>query len=147
MHISASKKAIDLGEAYIFACHADLNHIVYPLISKNVILGSILVGPFLMDTPDSILISDITKKYTFSTEEALELYDETSSIPVIAPSLVNHVSHLLFYLFSNLITDSKKELLKITKNCFSNPGSVNPSNAIKPKISRQIPILMKKKKN
>lgn len=65
-----------------------------------------------MDTPDSILISDITKKYTFSTEEALELYDETSSIPVIAPSLVNHVSHLLFYLFSNLITDSKKELLK-----------------------------------
>ena len=32
MHISASKKAIDLGEAYIFACHADLNHIVYPLI-------------------------------------------------------------------------------------------------------------------
>lgn len=112
MHISASKKAIDLGEAYIFACHADLNHIVYPLISKNVFLGSILVGPFLMDTPDSILISDITKKYTFSTEEALELYDETSSIPVIAPSLVNHVSHLLFYLFSNLITDSKKELLK-----------------------------------
>ena len=65
-----------------------------------------------MDTPDSILISDITKKYTFSTEEALELYDETSSIPVIAPSLVNHVSHLLFYLFSNLITDSKKETLK-----------------------------------
>lgn len=48
MHISASKKAIDLGEAYIFACHADLNHIVYPLISKNVFLGSILVGPFLM---------------------------------------------------------------------------------------------------
>ena len=74
--------------------------------------GSILVGSFLMDTPDSILISDITKKYTFSTEEALELYDETSSIPVFAPSLVNHVSHLLFYLFSNLMTDSKKELLK-----------------------------------
>lgn len=110
LHISASKKAISLGEPYIFACHADLNHIVYPLISKQSFLGSILVGPFLMDTPDSILISDITKKYHISTDDALELYDETSSLPVIEPAQVNHISHLLFYLFSNLITDSKKEL-------------------------------------
>lgn len=112
MHLSASKKAITLGEAYIFACHAELNHIVYPLFTKNIFLGSILVGPFLMDTPDSILISDIAKKYPFTTEEALELYDESNSIPVIEPALVNHISHLLFYLFSNLIADSKKELLQ-----------------------------------
>lgn len=65
-----------------------------------------------MDTPDSILISDIAKKYPFTTEEALELYDESNSIPVIEPALVNHISHLLFYLFSNLIADSKKELLQ-----------------------------------
>lgn len=110
LHISASKKAISLGEPYIFACHADLNHIVYPLISKQTFLGSILAGPFLMDTPDSILISDITKKYHISTEDALELYDETDSLRVIEPAAVNHISHLLFYLFSNLITDSKKEL-------------------------------------
>ena len=111
LHISASKKAITLGEPYIFACHADLNHIVYPLINKQVFLGSVLVGPFLMDTPDSILISDITKRYNISTDDALELYDETSSLPIIEPVTVNHISHLLFYLFSNLITDSKKELL------------------------------------
>lgn len=110
LHISASKKAISLGEPYIFACHADLNHIVYPLISKQTFLGSILAGPFLMDAPDSILISDITRKYQISTEDALELYDETESLRVIEPSAVNHISHLLFYLFSNLITDSKKEL-------------------------------------
>ena len=73
MHISASKKAIDLGEPYIFACHAELNHIVYPLISKHTFLGSILVGPFLMDEADSILISTITKRYPMTTEKALEL--------------------------------------------------------------------------
>ena len=28
LHISGSKKAVCLGEPYIFACHADLNHIV-----------------------------------------------------------------------------------------------------------------------
>ena len=112
MHLSASKKAITLGESYIFACHAELNHIVYPLFTKNIFLGSILVGPFLMDTADSILISDITKKYPFTTEEALELYDESNFLPVIEPAQVNHISHLLFYLFSNLIADSKKELLQ-----------------------------------
>ena len=96
----------------MFECHAELNHIVFPLISKETFLGSILVGPFLMDTPDSILISDITKKYHISTDEALDLYDEIGSIPIVPPSTVNHISHLLFYLFSNLIADSKKELRK-----------------------------------
>lgn len=112
MHISASKKAIALGEAYIFACHAELNHIVYPLFTKKIFLGSILVGPFLMDAADSVLISDITKRYTYTMEEALELYDESQFLPVIEPTLVNHISHLLFYLFSNLIAESKNELLQ-----------------------------------
>lgn len=111
-HVSASKKAIVIGEPYVFECHAQLNHIVFPLISKKTFLGSILVGPFLMDQPDSILISTITKKHHISTEEALDLYDEVGTIPVIPPSNVNHISHLLFYMFSNLISDSKKDLLK-----------------------------------
>lgn len=112
IHVSASKKAISLGEPYIFECHAELNHIVFPLISKQTFLGSILVGPFLMDQPDSILISNITKKYHISTEQALDLYDEIGTIPVVPPSTVNHISHLLFYMFSNLISESKKELRK-----------------------------------
>lgn len=112
LHISAGKKAVTFGEPYIFACHAELNHIVYPLISKQAFLGSILVGPFLMDTPDSILISNINKRYHLSTEDALELYEETGSLPVVPPAQVNHISRLLFYLFSNLITDSRHELLE-----------------------------------
>lgn len=110
MHVSASKKAITLGEAYIFECHANLNHIVFPLISNKQFLGSVLVGPFLMDKPDSVLISNITRHYHIPTEDALELYDEINSIPVIAPSRVNHISQLVYYLFSTLIIDSKKEL-------------------------------------
>ena len=107
---SAGKKAVSLGEPYIFACHADLNHIVYPLITGKQFLGSILVGPFLMDQADSILISDITRRYHIPMDDALELYDDAGELPVIEPSLVNHISHLLFYLFSNLIMDSKEEL-------------------------------------
>lgn len=111
-HISASKKAITFGGSYIFSCHAQLNHIVYPLISKQTFLGSILVGPFLMDNPDSILISDITKRYHLSTVDALELYEEADSLPVIPPARVNYISMLLFYLFSNLITDGRRELME-----------------------------------
>jgi len=110
MHASASKKAISLGEPYIFACHANLNHIVFPLITKKTFLGSILAGPFLMDSPDSILISDLVKKYNISTDQALELYDETENLPIISPARVNHISHLLFYMFANLIEGSKEEL-------------------------------------
>ncbi len=118
MHISASKKAITLGEPYIFACHAELNHIVFPLISKKTFLGSILVGPFLMDPADSILISDIAKKYHIPTTEALELYDETASIPLATPAKVNHISRLLYYMFANLINDSKEELKQNNQKLF-----------------------------
>lgn len=110
LHISASKKAVSLGEPYIFACHADLNHIVYPLISRQSFLGSILVGPFLMDAPDSILISDVSRRYNIPMDDALELYDEAGELPQITPVRVNHISHLLFYLFSNLIAESREEL-------------------------------------
>lgn len=66
----------------------------------------------LMDDPDSILISDITKRYHLSTADALELYEEADSLPVIPPARVNDISMLLFYLFSNLITDGRRELME-----------------------------------
>lgn len=126
MHISASKRAVTLGEPYIFACHAQLNHIVFPLISKKTFLGSILAGPFLMDSPDSILISDIAKKYGIPTTEALELYDETSSIPVVTPAKVNHISRLLYYMFANLI-DESREVLKQNNQKLVQQSRINES--------------------
>lgn len=110
LHISASKRAITLGEPYIFSCHASLNHIVFPLINKQTFLGSILVGPFLMDSPDSLLLTDLSKKYNIPTEETLELYDEAAAISVVPPAMVNHISRLLFFLFANLITDGREKL-------------------------------------
>ena len=126
MHIRASKRAIDLGEPYIFACHANLNHIVFPLISKKLFLGSILVGPFLMDAPDSILVSDLSRRYHIPTEESLELYDELGGIHIVPPSMVNHISRLLYYLFANLINDSK-ELLKQNNQKLIQQSRINES--------------------
>ena len=111
LHMRASKQAVSMGETYIFSCHANLNHIVLPLISKNKFLGSVLVGPFVMEKPDSLLIMDIAQRYSLSTENLLELYDESSSLKVFSPTDVTQISRLLYYLFANLIPDSSTESL------------------------------------
>lgn len=112
LYISASKKAITLGEPYIFSSPIELNHIIYPLITNKTTLGSIVIGPFLMDEPDSLLLSNITQRYTIPTKEVLELYDESKHLPIIPPTTVRHVGHLVHYMFSNLISSGKEELRK-----------------------------------
>lgn len=109
LHIKASRRAIDLGETYIFSCHANLNHIVFPLMKKGTLFGAILAGPFLMDKPDSLLISDIAKRYDIPTESLLEMYEEANNIQVIPPSKVTKISKLLYYLFTSLISDSRQQ--------------------------------------
>lgn len=102
---------MDLGETYIFSCHANLNHIVFPLINKNILFGSILVGPFLMDEPDSLLISDISDKYQIPLDSLLELYEESHALPVVPPAKVTQISRLLYYMFSSLISDSYQQFI------------------------------------
>lgn len=111
LHVSAGKRAMDLGETYIFGCHASLNHIVFPLINKNALFGSVLVGPFLMDDPDSLLISDLSRRYPIPTDDLLELYELSHSLPVVPPAKVTQISHLLYYMFSGLISDSYQQFV------------------------------------
>ncbi len=111
LHTNASKRAVSLGESYIFSCHANLNHIVFPLLNENRFLGSILVGPFLMDTADALLISELGRRYALPAEALLQLYEEAGHIRVIEPSTVTQISRLLFFLFSSLISDSKQQFI------------------------------------
>lgn len=126
LHTNASKKAIDLGETYIFSCHANLNHIVFPLMNKDALWGSVLVGPFIMDKPDSTLVSDIAKRYNIPIEALLDMFDELGSLKVIEPEKVTHISKLLYYLFSNLINDSKL-LLKSNQQKLLQQSRINES--------------------
>lgn len=112
LHAKASQRALTLGETYIFSCHSNLNHMVFPLISKEVLYGSILVGPFLMDKPDSLLILDVGKRYPSLTKEnLLELYDDANMIRIIPPATVTQISKLLYYLFFNFVSDSREQLI------------------------------------
>ena len=111
-HLNAGRHACTLGESYIFSCKANLNHIAFPLVSHNTLLGTVLVGPFLMDEADSTLITDLAAYYTLPPDLCLELYDELKQLPVTAPVKVNQISKLMSFLFAPLLTDERRLMLE-----------------------------------
>lgn len=110
-HANASRQAMDLGESYLFCCHAGLYHIVFPIISKDTMFGSVVTGPFLMEEPDASLIIDVERRYHLSTETLLNLSEDSYHLKVISPELANQYSKLLYYLMNNLNQGSREVLL------------------------------------
>lgn len=117
-------RAKKLGEPYIFSCHANLNHIAFPLIDGPELLGSIIVGPFLMDSPDSTLISDLAEKYRLSPILSLELYDELSDLQIISPPRVNQLSKLIGHLLSPLL-QAEQAFMKKTQEKLYQQSKIN----------------------
>ena len=105
-HCAAGKLAIDLGEPYVFCCHSGLYHITYPIVNRDRLFGSVLLGPFLMDGTDEDLIKHLAKTTEIPTDTVLELYKYTQTISELAPDEVVKVSRLLFYLVNSLVTGS-----------------------------------------
>lgn len=101
-HQKAAANALQIGEAYTFTCHSDLNHIIYPLVRDGILLGSVLVGPFLMETPDASMLGAVSDRYRMDTQDALALYEAATSICIVTPQMVTQLNHLLLHLFSNL---------------------------------------------
>lgn len=107
MHMKAGERALNIGEAYIFSCNANLNHVAFPLISKNRLLGSIIAGPFLLDAPDSTIICGIKAKQEIAPSLCLELYEDLAAISVLEPKMINHLMTLFDFLLPSLIPDEK----------------------------------------
>lgn len=124
LHLEAGIRAQQLGQPYIFSCHANLNHIAFPLIDQQELLGCIIVGPFLMDTPDSTLISILAEKHKLPPLLCLELYDELPGLQVISPSRVNQLSKLIGHLLSPLLP-AEQALLKKTQEKLYQQSRIN----------------------
>lgn len=105
VHLKAGQIAYALGESYIFSCHSNLNHVAFSLVNRNLLLGIIIIGPFLMDQPDSTLISDLSNKHVMTPGLCLELYDELKFLPVVSPAKVKSISLLADYLFEPLLKE------------------------------------------
>ena len=108
----AGQTAFHLGEAYIFSCHANMSLIAFPLINQGDLLGSVLIGPFLMDRPDSTIITELADRYTLSASLCLDLYDELDGLIAYPPAKVNHLKKLVDHLLSPLLPGERALLLE-----------------------------------
>lgn len=108
----AGERARVIGGAYVFSCPANLNLITFPLINRARLLGSVILGPFLMDTPDSTLVSGLADTYRLSPKNVLELYDELPALPIVPPGKVKHLQELTEYLLAPLLPAERVLLLK-----------------------------------
>ena len=112
LYAQAGTRAQGLGEAYIFACHAHLNHIAFPLINREELLGTVIIGPFLMDTPDSTLVTELAERKKLSPTLSLELYDELTSLAVMPPARVNQLKKLVDHLLAPIVPEERAFLLQ-----------------------------------
>lgn len=112
LHKKSGIYAQELGEAYIFSCHANLNHIAFPLVLDRKLLGSVIIGPFLMDHPDSTLISDLAERQNLSPGMVLELYDELKDIAILPPAKVNQLKKITEQLLAPLLPGERALLLQ-----------------------------------
>lgn len=126
VHKKSAARALDIGEAYIFSCHANCNHIVFPIVNNELLLGSVLVGPFLMDSPDMMMMSDVAKRHSMGTTEILELYEASSTLPVIQPDAATQISRLLSYLFAG-VSLNNSEHLKVNREKTSQQSRIGES--------------------
>ncbi len=110
-HMNACMQAIKWGETYVFNCKAGLCHIVCPILYKNTIMGSVIAGPFLLDEPDSELLTDIEKKYKLNTDSLVKLSSDLFEIEEVPPEMAEQYSRLLYYLISSFSYDSRVILL------------------------------------
>lgn len=124
LHIKAGRQAQELGEAYIFDCHAHLNHIAFPLINQDELLGSVIIGPFLMDTPDSTLVSELAERQKLPPTLSLELYDELNTLAVLPPARVNQLKKLTDHLLSPIMPGERALLLQ-TQQKMSQQARIN----------------------
>lgn len=108
-HIDAARHALTVGEAYVFACPASLNLIAFPLSNQDTLAGAILVGPFLLDVPDSTLIAALSERRPLSPTALLDLYDGLSSVRVVTPEHAGQIGRLLYFLLSSLVPAQRRQ--------------------------------------
>ena len=128
VHRQAGHHAQALGEAYVFTCHANLNHIAFPMLQGGKLLALVIIGPFLMDRPDSTLVSSVAEKHGLSAALSLEIYDELSALPVLEPARVEYLSRLVGHLLSPLCPRNGRCSWPTGKSSISRPRSTRPSD-------------------
>ena len=102
LHRKAGTQAMALGEGYIFSCGVGLNHIAYPLADRETLLGTVLLGPFLMDAayPDE------------EPARSPEAYAALRALEVLEPKRVTSLSRMMDYMFQSVLPAERAILMQ-----------------------------------
>jgi ligand-binding sensor protein len=84
LHALAGRRAMDLGESYIFTCHAGVYHIVMPLVSGSEFDGAVLLGPFMLGAMDSTLLQEDARRYQLPMDALFDMYDAAGSLKTLS---------------------------------------------------------------
>lgn len=110
-HARAGEMARDFGESYVFSCHSGLNHIAYPTMVRGRLFGSVIAGPFLMEKPDSGMITDLCKKNPMPPENMVRLMEYVGDIQIYSPEEVTQINVLFRHLMRSVLVESRDILV------------------------------------
>ena len=99
LHALAGRRAMDLGESYIFTCHAGVYHIVMPLVNGSEFEGAVLLGPFMLGAMDSTLLQEVSKRYHLPTDALLDMYDAAGSLKTLSTEEAGALCRMVRFLF------------------------------------------------
>ena len=115
LHCEAGEYSAELGDSYIYSCHAGLLSISLGLFRGTRHLGSIMAGPVIMEYPDSDLLDSIIKRCALPKGAKPVLYDALKSVEYMDPEKVYYVSQLLANLIYPSITYGDSEFISRRK--------------------------------
>ena len=99
LHALAGRRALDLGEAYLFSCHAGVCHIAMPLLSEGSFEGSILMGPFVIGECDPQIVQEAARRYVIPVDAALDMLGACGQLRVLSPERTGALCRVVQYVF------------------------------------------------
>lgn len=109
LHALAGRRALDIGEAYLFSCHAGVCHIAMPLVNAGEFEGSILIGPFIIGECEPSIVQDIAQRYNIPVHSALEMYGAYGNLSVMSPEKTGALCRIVRYMFEGWENDGGLE--------------------------------------
>ncbi|MBO5995497.1 MAG: helix-turn-helix domain-containing protein [Firmicutes bacterium] len=111
LHCMAGKYSGELGDSYIYGCHAELVSISLGLYKGKRYMGSIMAGPVSMEYPDGDLMDSIIRKCGLPQGARPLLFDAFKSVYQTDPEILYYVSQLLANLIYPAMSYQDSEFL------------------------------------
>ena len=96
LHSMAASRAKDIGEAYLFPCHAGMCHVVCALDD-----GAVLAGPFLLGELEAPMLQEVSRNYPIPASALLDMYEAALDMKALSPKEAGALIQIMGYLFDN----------------------------------------------